>query len=97
MESSSVKVGLLGCGTVGAALAHLIVEQHDVVARRTGLDLTVEAVVVRDLTVERQVPVAAEAFSSDPAAVVANPNIDVVVEVMGGLEPARQMILDSFF
>ncbi len=95
MESSPVKIGLLGCGTVGAALAQLVVEQHDVVARRTGLDLSVAAVVVRDISKDRQVPVPDEAFSTDPATVVGNPNIDVVVEVMGGLEPARQMILDA--
>ena len=49
MKSSSIHIGLLGCGTVGAALVHLLTEQRDSVKHRTGLDLSIEAIVVKDL------------------------------------------------
>ena len=92
MESSSVRVGLLGCGTVGAALAVLVDEQRDAVVRRTGLRLEIAAVAVRDPSIDRGVPLAADVFTTDAAAVVADPDIDVIVEVMGGVDPARALI-----
>ncbi len=90
---STVRVGLLGCGTVGAALVVLVDEQRDTVRRRTGLDLEVAAVVVRDPSRDRGVPVDAEAFTTDAEAVVGDPSIDVVVEVMGGIDPARDLVV----
>ena len=90
---STVRVGLLGCGTVGAALVVLVDEQRDIVRRRTGLDLEVAAVVVRDPSRDRGVPVDAEAFTTDAEAVVGDPSIDVVVEVMGGIDPARDLVV----
>ena len=56
MKSSSIHIGLLGCGTVGAALVHLLTEQRDSVKHRTGLDLSIEAIVVKDLNKERSIP-----------------------------------------
>ncbi|MDP6214832.1 MAG: homoserine dehydrogenase, partial [Acidimicrobiales bacterium] len=95
MEATSVRVGVLGCGNVGAALVTLVHEQSQTVADRTGLVLEVAAVAVRDTSVDRGVPCPPDAFTTDAEAVVNDPGIDVVVEVMGGLEPARQLILGA--
>ena len=92
-SSSPVRVGLLGCGNVGAALAVLVDEQRDDVARRTGLSFELASVAVRDLSIDRHVSVPAAAFTTDAAAIVDDPGIDVVVEVMGGIEPARTLIV----
>jgi len=88
-----VRVGLLGCGHVGAALAALLAERRSEVARRRGLDLEVTRIAVRNTAIDRDVPVSDEAFTSDAASVVSDPDVDVVVEVMGGIEPARELVV----
>jgi homoserine dehydrogenase len=93
--TKALRVGLLGCGNVGGALAHLLVDDAERIAARTGLDLEVAAVAVRSLSRERDAPVPASAFTSDAGAVVADPDIDIVVEVIGGIEPARSLILTA--
>lgn len=92
MEPSQIRVGLLGCGHVGAALVSLIAERRDEVARRTGLYLDVTRIAVRNTAIDRGVGVDASAFTTDATAVVADADVDVVVEVMGGIEPARELV-----
>ena len=87
-----VRVGLLGCGNVGAALVRLVAGHADLIAARAGARVEITRVAVRDLTRTRDLPLPAAVFTDDPAAVVRDPDIDVVVEVMGGVEPARELI-----
>jgi len=95
MKSSSIRIGLLGCGNVGAALVHLLAEQHDSVERRTGLDLSIEAIAVKDLNKNRSIPLSDEIFTDDASSIVGNPEINLIVEVMGNIEPARELILGA--
>lgn len=87
-----VRIGLLGCGNVGASLVQLIAEQADAIEARTGLRLEVAAVAVRNVSRERAVSLPAGVLTRDAHAVVVDPQIDLVVEVMGGIEPARELI-----
>lgn len=89
----TIRLGLLGCGNVGAALVRQIDAQRDDIAARTGVRLEVVAIAVRNLALERDVPIAANVFTHDVDAVVAHPDVDLVVEVIGGIEPARRLIL----
>jgi homoserine dehydrogenase len=88
-----VRVGVLGCGNVGAALVGLLGERAAAIEARTGLHLTVTRVAVRNLSREREVALPAGVLTRDAAAVVDSPDVDVVVEVIGGIEPARELIL----
>jgi homoserine dehydrogenase len=88
-------VGLLGCGHVGGALVRLLVEDGNRIAARTGLHLDLAAVAVRSRSRERDAPVPAGTLTSDASAVVVDPTVDVVVEVIGGIEPARTLILNA--
>lgn len=88
-----MRVGVLGCGNVGTALIQLITERADVVAARRGLRLRVVRVAVRNTAKQREVSLDAALLTHDAAAVVVDPDIDVVVEVIGGIEPARALIL----
>lgn len=90
-----MRVGLLGCGNVGAALVHLVAEQADEVARRTGVRLEITRVAVRNLSRDRDVDLPDGVLTRDARAVVADPDVDVVVEVIGGIEPARELIQAS--
>jgi homoserine dehydrogenase len=89
----TVRVGLLGCGNVGAPLVELIRRRRDDIAARTGLRLDVTRVAVRSLARERPVELPDGVLTLDAAGLVVDPDIDVVVEVIGGIEPARELIL----
>jgi homoserine dehydrogenase len=95
MNPEPVRVGLLGCGNVGAALVELIRTRSDEIAARTGLALEVARVAVRSVTKERSVALPDGVLTHDAAGVVTDPGIDVVVEVIGGIEPARELTLDA--
>lgn len=88
-----IRIGLLGCGTVGTALIALLARQRDVIRARTGLTLEVTRVAVRDTTRSRDVDLSADVFTDDADSVVTDPDVDLVVEVMGGVEPARTLLL----
>jgi homoserine dehydrogenase len=89
----TIRVGLLGCGNVGGALVPLIEQQADVIEARTGLRLEVVRVAVRNMSRDRGLTFADNVLTRDAHAVVADPEIDVVVEVIGGIEPARELIM----
>ena len=95
MTTAPVRVAVLGCSNVGAALVQLLTESADDIAERTGVRLELVRVAVRDLTKERPIKVADGVLTDDTAGVVADDDVDVIVEVMGGVEPARTFILDA--
>jgi homoserine dehydrogenase len=95
MEPAVVNLGLLGCGNVGGALVELIDEQRDSIADRTGLRLDVARVAVRNTAKQRTVELAADVLTNDAVSVVEDPSVDVVVELIGGIEPARELILTA--
>src|SRR3954452_1276944 len=95
MSSRTVHVGLLGCGHVGSALVRQIAEQGAAIEARTGVRLEVTRVAVRNLARERDVPLATSVFTHDATAVVVADDVDVVVEMIGGVEPARELIIEA--
>lgn len=91
----AVRVGILGCGNVGAALVRLLDGNRVLIARRAGVELAVARVAVHNLAKERDVGLAPGVLTHDAQAVVDDPAVDVVVEVIGGVEPARSLILSA--
>ncbi len=88
-----LKIGLLGCGNVGGALVGQLDARRAAIARRTGVELTIGAIAVRSVSRDRDVDVDASLFTTDPRSVVEDPEIDLVVELIGGIEPARELVL----
>lgn len=86
----SVTVGLLGCGTVGSGVISLLRDNAEAIASRLGARLEIGPVAVRDLSRHRDVDV--DTLTTDARAVVDDPEVDVVCEVMGGIDPARELI-----
>jgi homoserine dehydrogenase len=91
----TVTIGLLGCGNVGAALVQLVEDRGDDIAARTGLRLRVGRVAVRSLSKEREVALGPDVLTTDAQAVATDPAVDLVVEVIGGIEPARELIVEA--
>jgi homoserine dehydrogenase len=87
----AIRIGLLGCGVVGQGILRLLSSRRDALERRLGVPIEVRRVVVRDREKERP-GVPAELLAYDIEAVVGDPDVDVVVEVMGGLEPAGSAV-----
>jgi homoserine dehydrogenase len=89
---SIVRIGVLGCGNVGAAFVQLVERQADIIEARTGVRLQVANVAVRNISRDREVALPDGVLTRDAHAVVADPSIDLIVEVIGGIEPARELI-----
>lgn len=88
-----LRVALLGCGSVGAQVARLILEQSEELAARVGARLVLTGIAVRDLDAPRDVDLPRELFTTDAERLVLG--ADIVVELMGGIEPARGLILQA--
>ncbi|WP_370247851.1 homoserine dehydrogenase [Nocardioides sp.] len=93
--SSPVKVAVLGCGSVGSQVVRLLLEQSADLAARVGAPVELVGVAVRRLDSPREVEVPAGLLTTDAAGLVAREDVDVVVEVIGGIEPARSLILSA--
>jgi len=94
--TDAVRVGLIGYGNVGVAFTQLIDSQGKAIALRTGLELRVTRIAVRDVDRLRPGSATSEAggrLTADAAAVVNDPSVDVIVELIGGVEPARSLVL----
>lgn len=88
-----LRVALLGCGSVGAQVARLILEHGDELAARIGARLTLSGIAVRDVNASRDVELPQELFTTDAERLVQGS--DIVIELMGGIEPARTLIMQA--
>jgi len=95
VDHSKVRIGLLGFGTVGQALVTLIEERASEIAERTGVRLEIAKVALRDPSKPRQVELKSDLMTQDPSSVVADPAVDVVVELMGGTDPALSLVTQA--
>ncbi len=86
-----VGIGILGGGVVGGSLARKLLEEHEAIATKSGIDFELVKVAARIKDKPRNFP--AEFLTTDPDEVVDDPSVHLVVELMGGLEPARRLIL----
>ncbi len=93
MAARPLRVALLGCGTVGGEVVRLLHSSADDLAARIGAPLEIAGIAVRRLGKRRDLPVDDALFTTDAAALVARDDVDLVVEVIGGIEPARTLLL----
>lgn len=91
----NVNIGLLGCGTVGAGVVELMRRRADKITEMTGLRPAITRVLVRDLGKPRAVLLASEQLTNDPQEIIGDDAIRVVIETIGGIEPARSLILQA--
>ncbi|QNN22116.1 homoserine dehydrogenase [Planctomycetales bacterium ZRK34] len=87
MSEASIGIGLIGCGTVGSGVITLLGEMREAYAQRLGRSLELRRVLVRNTTTPRDAVVPANLMTDDPETFFGDPDIDIVVEVAGGLDP----------
>ncbi len=90
-----VKIGILGLGTVGGGTVTVLSRNREEIARRAGREIKVVQASARDIERKRACDTTGIELVADPARVVRNPEIEVVVELIGGKEPARSLILEA--
>jgi homoserine dehydrogenase len=90
-----VRVGMLGFGTVGSGVAQILNESRPPLKDKTGLDIRLHKIAVRDIKKARSVNADAALLTTNAEAVVNDPEVDVLVEVIGGIEPARALVLKA--
>ena len=89
----NVGVGILGGGTVGGALAHRLLTEKEAISNKAGLSLDLHYLAVRELDKPRPYAFPPGVLTDDAEAVVDDPSVQLVVELMGGLEPAGHLVL----
>jgi homoserine dehydrogenase len=95
VSRSEIKVGLLGLGVVGSGTVRILSENAGLIARKVGVPVTVARAAVRDLTKVRDIDLPPNLITTDPYTVINDPDIDIIVEVVGGIEPARSWLLQA--
>lgn len=90
-----VKVGLIGFGIIGSGVAKILQDNQSILKDRLGAGIELVKIADLDITTDRGVPVDAGLLTTDAQEVIDHPDIDVVVELMGGYEPARTFILQA--
>ena len=89
---TTVKIGLLGCGVVGSEVARLLLGDKKELSTRAGISIELTAIAVRDKKIARE-GIPAKLLTDDLSGLVNNPEIDLVIEVLGGINPAKELIL----
>ena len=93
-----LKLALLGCGSVGSQVVRLLREQADDLTARVGAPIELVGIAVRRPDLVRDIggePIPTGLLTTDAAGLVAREDVDLVVEVIGGIEPARSLILSA--
>jgi len=88
-----IKVGVLGLGVVGSGTVRLLAENAEEITRRVGARITVKKIAVRDLNKPRAVQVDRSLLTDNPWEVIDDPEIDILAELIGGVEPAHEFVL----
>ena len=88
-----VRIGMLGCGVVGSQVARLLLADIEELSTRTGAKLELSRIAVR--TIKPYEGLDPALFTTDPFSIVNDPQIDLIIEVMGGIEPARELIMTA--
>lgn len=94
LDTDTLYVGLLGCGVVGSEVVRLLNEGRVDFKARSGANLVIKKIAVRDLNASRP-GIDPKLFTTDALSIVNDPEIDVIIELMGGIEPAHEYLLKA--
>ena len=94
-SKSPIIIGLLGLGVVGGGVAQVLTNQRESLAKKSGVDIKLGGVLVRDKSKPRSFDINTNLITENPSEIIENPEIDIIVELMGGEEPALDYILQS--
>ena len=92
---TEIGVGLIGFGTVGTGVARVLIENAELIRRRVGVPITLVRIADLDITRDRGIEMPPGVLTTDIQQVLADPRVDIVIELMGGYDLAKRVILDA--
>ncbi|MGB9710127.1 MAG: homoserine dehydrogenase [Thermodesulfovibrio sp.] len=90
-----VRVGVIGFGTVGTGTVKILLNQRELIKKRTGIDVVLKKVADKDIERPREITLPKELLTTDAWEIIKDPEIDIVVEVVGGTTVAKQFIMEA--
>lgn len=87
-----INVGLVGFGTVGSGAAKILIDNHDSIARKVGAPIKIKRIADLDITTPRPVKIDASVLTTDASQIINDPQIDILIETIGGVKPAGDFI-----
>ena len=87
-----IGIGIIGFGTVGCGVAKILIDQAELIRRRVGVPLEIVGIADKDITTDRGISLDQDILTADVRGLIDNSQTDIVVELIGGLEPAKQFI-----
>ena len=91
-----IKIGIIGFGTIGAGVAKTLIQNMGLLEERLGFPLTLKKIADIDIARERGINLPEAILTTDANEVINDPEIDIVIELIGGIEPARTFITNEF-
>lgn len=95
MQKSNIKVGLIGLGTVGTGVAKIILNNGTNIEKKIGARLEINKIAVRDINKKRDIELSSEVFTNNVEDVINDPDIDIIIEVAGGIEPTKDYVIKA--
>jgi len=90
-----INIGLIGFGTIGSGVAKALIERRSSIREKTGVDLVLKRICDKDLKTKRPVKVPRSILTKSAGKVLYDPDIDIVIELMGGITPAKDFVLEA--
>lgn len=94
-ESKAVTIGIVGFGTVGSGTFKILQENRELIRKRVGCDIIIKGIADIDITRDRGFPVGSSLLTKDYRELIDNPDIDIIVETVGGIDEAKKIILSA--
>ena len=91
----TINIGLLGLGNIGTGTYKTLEMNHDHIAESSGIDLRITKILEIDVNRDRGIKVASDQFTQDPDDIFSDPEIKIVIELLGGIEPATSFMLEA--
>ena len=95
MKNKTINIGIIGFGTVGASAVKIIQENREKVEMRAGGRINIKCIADKDITTSRKVEIDNKILTTDVNKILKDPEIDIVVELIGGVEPAHKFIIEA--
>ena len=95
MDKKTINIGLMGLGNVGAGTYKTLEMNFDSILANTGIDFKITKILVKDLEKQRDINVPKDLLTQNPDDLVSDPNIDIIAELLGGIEPATDYMLKA--
>ena len=90
-----INIGLLGLGNIGSGTYKVLELNREHIETSSGLDLRIKRILEIDTERERGFTVAPDVFTQDPETIIGDPEIDIVIELLGGIEPATSFMIGA--